>query len=385
MRYRITCLTPTLIGDGSKLSPIDYMVWKDQVNILDQRRIFKLLAKGPRLEGYLAQLRKAEKLDFASWGGFAQNFAERRIPFEHPSLAAIWEKQRAESLFIPCFCAGPQGPYFPASALRGALHTGLLHARWSPSLWKTVQERLQANRTPSRAAESAEEAAMGPSGYNLMRRFAIADSRPVSPNVMKIYLLRTASLASRGGGVELTWKSNGRGSLEHARMAESAAQFCEMAQPGTVFEGTWFERRYLTNASCSKILRWSNPPDAHALLQAANLHSERLLASHRKFAEAARLTKLAQNLVGLEARLAECRAAGTACLLQVGWGAGFLSKSAVPDAEQEQHHRILRQIANYSRAGQAGLPFPKTRRVVLLNDTPAALPGWVQLELEQAS
>ncbi len=82
MNYRVMCLTPTLVGDGQKLSPIDYMVWRDHVNVLDQRRIFKLLAKGPRLEGYLAQLKKADRLDFASWGGFAQNFAGRRIPFE---------------------------------------------------------------------------------------------------------------------------------------------------------------------------------------------------------------------------------------------------------------------------------------------------------------
>ena len=40
MKYRVVCKTPTLVGDGHKLSPIDYMVWKDQVNVLDQTRIF---------------------------------------------------------------------------------------------------------------------------------------------------------------------------------------------------------------------------------------------------------------------------------------------------------------------------------------------------------
>jgi len=43
MKYRVTVLTPTLVGDGTKLSPIDYMVWRDQVNVLDQTRIFRLL------------------------------------------------------------------------------------------------------------------------------------------------------------------------------------------------------------------------------------------------------------------------------------------------------------------------------------------------------
>ena len=89
MNYRVTVLTPTLVGDGSKLSPIDYMVWRDQVNVLDQTRIFRLLSKGPRLEGYLTQLRKATKLDFASWGGFAQNYAGRRIPFEDAALRLL--------------------------------------------------------------------------------------------------------------------------------------------------------------------------------------------------------------------------------------------------------------------------------------------------------
>jgi hypothetical protein len=109
MRYRLTCLTPLLVGDGRKLSPIDYMVWKDQVNVLDQWRIFRLLAKGPRLDGYLSQLKRADKLDFASWGGFAQNFAGRRIPFESPAYSAYWNRASGESLHIPTFATGASG------------------------------------------------------------------------------------------------------------------------------------------------------------------------------------------------------------------------------------------------------------------------------------
>ena len=51
MKYKITALTPLLVGGGQELAPIDYMVWKDQVNVLDQPRIFKLLSRGPRLDG----------------------------------------------------------------------------------------------------------------------------------------------------------------------------------------------------------------------------------------------------------------------------------------------------------------------------------------------
>ena len=61
MKYRVTVLTPTLVGNGDKLSPIDYMVWRDQVNVLDQTRIFKLLSKGPRLEGYLDPVAQSDE------------------------------------------------------------------------------------------------------------------------------------------------------------------------------------------------------------------------------------------------------------------------------------------------------------------------------------
>src|SRR5215472_13825080 len=128
MKYRITCLTPTLVGDGQKLAPIDYMVWRDHVNVLDQRRIFKLLAKGPRLDGYLSQLKRADKLDFASWGGFAQNFADRRIPFEAPAYSAFWNRASGDPLNIPTFAASASGPYLPGAAIKGALRTGMLFA-----------------------------------------------------------------------------------------------------------------------------------------------------------------------------------------------------------------------------------------------------------------
>ena len=142
MRYRITCLTPTLIGDGQKLAPIDYMVWKDHVNVLDQRRIFKLLSKGPRLDGYLAQLKKAERLDFAAWGGFAQNFAGRRIPFENVRAMTHWEKAQPENLFIPTFAVSPAGPYIPGTAIKGALRTGAVADRWTEGSMRDLSERL---------------------------------------------------------------------------------------------------------------------------------------------------------------------------------------------------------------------------------------------------
>ena len=125
------------------------MVWKDQVNVLDQPRIFKLLARGPRLDGYLTQLRRADKLDFASWGGFAQNFSQRRIPFEHSSSTGFWDKTPAESLFIPTFASNYQGAYLPGSALKGALRTGLVSRAGRLRRSRNWRRRSRVNACPA--------------------------------------------------------------------------------------------------------------------------------------------------------------------------------------------------------------------------------------------
>src|SRR6201996_9510279 len=232
MKYEVTAVTPLLVGDGRELSPIDYMVWKDQVNVLDQARIFKLLARGPRLESYLTQLRKATKLDFASWGGFAQNFSQRRIPFDYAEATAVWNAAPSESLFIPTFAASYRGAYLPASAIKGALRTGLVFARWSAATIDRIAASLEGDRLPRRVADAAESSA----GASQMKILAAADSRPVPGTAFKVFLTRVASLDTRQPDrPQLVWKVAGRGSVPSQRVAEATPLFAEMASPGTVF------------------------------------------------------------------------------------------------------------------------------------------------------
>jgi CRISPR-associated protein Csm5 len=364
MKYRITCLTPTLVGNGQRLSPIDYMVWRDQVNILNQNRIFRLLAKGPRLEGYLAQLRKSEKLDFASWGGFAQNFAGRRIPFEHASSTQFWNSSRAENLFIPTFATGPQGKLIPGTAIKGALRTGLVHARIGERQIKDAASRADDYRALRRAGPVAEDAALGTSGQAMMRSVAPADSDGVPENSFRIYLLRTSTLEAAGGGrYQLAWKTAPRGAVRKAD--DSTPSFAEMAVPGVSFEGGWQERGVTHDA----------------LLRAANDYSAQALTLHRRYAEATGLTGLEAAIGGLEQHIATARRTANSCVLPLGWGGGFLSKAAFLDTNDDSYRQVLRQVALYSRAIESRLPFPKTRRIVFLDNRPASLPGWVLFEL----
>ncbi len=340
MTYRITCLTPTLVGDGSRLSPVDYMVWKDQLNILDQRRIFRMLAKGPRLDSYLVQIRRAERLRFAEWGGYAQNYAGRRVPLEHPSIAEILDRARPDTLHIPTFAASCNGVFLPGSAVRGAFRTALAFSRWRErgveKVMAAAGERISGDRVPRRLAQTAD---------NLEPRLGFGDGACASAD-LKIYYLRTARVQNT-----LTWK-------------ETVPSFAEMAAPGVAFEGHVRETG-----------------DSASLISAANAWSTALLDLHLAYARQGQLSALAASLEGLRFKAATLEP--DACLLSIGWGAGFLGKTAALDTSGEAYRKILRAMPFYSRAIQTGLPFPKTRRIVHLDQKPAALPGWILFQLRR--
>ena len=364
MRYRLTCLSPTLVGDGQKLSPIDYMVWKDHVNVLDQRRIFRLLSKGPRLDGYLAQIEKAERLDFASWGGFAQNFAGRRIPFEHASSIAAWERAQAPQLFIPTFVSNHLGPYLPATTIKGALRTGVVFGRWSDDTLRDVANRME-DRAPRNPAQRAEDSALGTS-KNPMRAVSAGDSAAISHSGMKVFLLRVSTLVAKGqGNFELGWKSL-RGSTDSRRIEESTPAFAEMTPAGTVFEGSWSEKSL---------------EDRDRIFAAANRYAASQLSRHMDYAASTGLTTLHANLSRLRERLNEASAQQNSCILSLGWGGGLLSKVAVEDTGNTDYRRVVRQYPYYQKAVQTGMPFPKTRRIIFEGGQPASLPGWVLLEI----
>ena len=380
MRYRLTCLTPLLVGDGRKLSPIDYMVWKDHVNVLDQWRIFRLLAKGPRLEGYLNQLKTAEKLDFASWGGFAQNFAGRRIPFESVAYSAYWNRAAGESLHIPTFAAGASGPYLPAAAIKGALRTGMVFANWRDGMLQSTLARVKGERLPRRPAEGVEESALGPAGTNKMRLLGAGDSAPIATGQFKIYLLRTSTLQPRGPNFALGWKQSPRGAVDGARPEDSTPAFAEMATPGTSFEGAWDERTFFLQPEVRRSMRWPESFDRARIFESVNIYAQGLLSLQRQYASWAGLGLLDRSLDELEQKLASSREKGS-CLLSLGWGGGLPAKSAWLDTTNADYRQILEQFQFYNRALATNLPFPKTRRIVFLNNKPATLPGWAELEV----
>jgi len=226
---------------------------------------------------------------------------------------------------------------------------------------------------------------LGRPSADALKVFSIADSSTAPISSLKIYMLRTAVLAQgqpgAGGRNSLAWKQSPRGSVDTRRLEESTPVFAEMAEPGTVFEGIWNENQFFRRQEIAQALRWHRPLDTASVLTAANEFAAQVLGLHRSFAEAARLDAVYQSVQSLLVQTEESRQSGTSCIVPIGWGGGFLSKSACPRTDEENYRRILANLPYYAKAIRSGLPFPKTRRIVFLNDKPAALPGWAMLEI----
>jgi CRISPR-associated protein Csm5 len=153
-----------------------------------------------------------------------------------------------------------------------------------------------------------------------------------------------------------------------------------MAPTGFTFEVAWQEKTFFTQPEIRRAIRWQESFDRGRIFEAANDYAARLLAAHKQYAAWTGLDLLGRQIDELEQRLAVARQAGQ-CLLSLGWGGGLLSKSAWLDTGDATYRQILQQVSVYGKALSSNLPFPKTRRIVFLNNKPASLPGWALLEV----
>ena len=324
---------------------------------------------------------EGRELDFASWGGFAQNYAGRRIPFEHASSTQYWERTHAEHLFIPTFSKGPSGPYLPGTAIKGAFRTGVVHGRITDRIVTELGTRVESEgRMPRRPAISMEESALGNSGSDPLRVVSAFDSKTVPASTFKIYLLRTSTLESRGPGkFELAWKQIPRGNVKRAE--DATPVFAEMAEPGSVFEGEWHQNAFLSQPEIGKALRRRASVDSGAMFELVNAYTEQLLKIQRQYAEWTGQALLKSTVEQLEARLdGDSRGQARVCAA-ARMGRGIFIEGCDPEHARRDVSRILRQVGLYARAIQSGLPFPKTRRIVFVGNQPASIPGFVHLEV----
>ncbi len=127
-------------------------------------------------------------------------------------------------------------------------------------------------------------------------------------------------------------------------MSDATPLFAEMATPGTSFTGTWQERSFLENQEIARALGWRSVPSPKMIVDAANDFAEAQIEAQGRYAETAGLSGIVNTVSRLREELAKAREASLSCLLCLGWGGGFVSKSAYLETEQDSFRKILRTV-----------------------------------------
>ena len=118
------------------------------------------------------------------------------------------------------------------------------------------------------------------------------------------------------------------------------------------------------------------------IVDAANDYAEAQIEAQQRYAETAGLSGILNTAGRLREELANARAAPLSCLVCLGWGGGFLSKSGYLGTEQDSFRKILRTVPALNRGLREGAMFPKTRRVVFKGGQPASLAGWALAQFD---
>ena len=202
------------------------------------------------------------------------------------------------------------------------------------------------------------------------------DSAPVPNSQFKVFLTRVATMVPKGAAVEAGWKIAQRGTAP--RPEQSTPLFVEMALPGTRFDRRLVGECLPESPEIARLMHWRSRHGQSEIPAAANGFARHLLGIQKRYAEVLKLARVAESVAELERELAAAESQN-ACLVNLGWGGGLLSKSRYRIPPTRNIESIVRVLPFYERAIRAGMPFPKTRKIVFLDSEPGTVPagpGW---------
>jgi len=355
----VELLSPLHIGTGTELLldydivPHDGHTYRVDEEALLAHALLSAEAQGAAAVNRLLAGRPAAELLVAADFGDPHSPLFRYVlpgtPFTTTPGAKVWEQIKDVHDRL----------YLPGSSLKGALRTVLAWGLYTTQQRKPDLARLGRSRSWAAQALGRDLFGMDPN-HDWLRALHVEDSQPREPAGR--LALRTVQVYPAGLPID-----------------------AEVVEPGTVFHLTITVDEYGFQQQVARQLGWQGK--RHWLEQLVKLgrsHAmERLgqeIAYHQKNGPPAALA-FGQRLQELSQTLAPDE-----FLLQIGWGAGWESKTLGSDLIRQDDRAFERLLSQYrmtkERNRQPGDPFPKSRHLVLRDGWPTEPLGWVRVRLE---
>ena len=359
----VSLLTPLHIGNGRELlHEYDYAIhngktWRiDEAALLDAQDV-----QDPRLAEQLARTKPAQLLtqvDFTSDSPYFR-YVLGGTPRSNAEGAVL--REQIKDPF--------DKPYLPGSSLKGALRTALAWYAWD--MIKLRPEIRRVGRNPKFAAQDFEHDLFGQNpNHDLLRALHVSDSAAIETDSLMIV---NARVLNRGGGV---------GSPIELEALRPDTKFRLTIKLDRALFSDWARRSGLELAGGKSLAN---------LAQVAQAHSTQRVQSEVKWFSDIRG---AQRLAQFYQQLSQARLGKSMCLLQLGWGAGWESKTfgSRLQADQPFMERLVNDYRMARGQRREGDPFPKSRRMVVayhrttdgrVAEVPGSPLGWVLMEMKE--
>ncbi|MGC9400670.1 MAG: type III-A CRISPR-associated RAMP protein Csm5 [Anaerolineae bacterium] len=357
---KATLLTPLHIGSGTDLlHEYDYAIYRGKTWRLNEDALLAAQeVSDPALADRLARTPPAQILQPADFQAESNLF---RYVIRGTPRSKAEGAQVKEQLKDPY-----DRPYLPGTSLKGALRTALAWVLWEEKQLKPDRRKLK--RWAKFAGQNYEQDIFGRDpNHDLLRALQVSDSEPVSSDRLMLVNARVI----------------------HRNAHLAAPVEMEAVKPDTVFKLTlkvdtalfsaWAGRQRLQGG------KWLT--QLPTLVQRHTAH--RLHEEVRWFAQVSN----AQPIHRFLHQLQQMTLPPNMCLLQVGWGTGWLDKTFGSHLQSDTafFEGLIDDYRLTRGKRRRGDPFPKSRRVLVqvrrgpggqIVERPIASIGWLLLEME---
>lgn len=362
--YQVTLstLTPIHIGDGVELAQdFDFSVFQGRTYRLNEDTI--LAAK-------IEQMRPDAQGHYSPPGRL---LAERdyQVGKYFRYILAGFPRSRRTDARLRSFIKDPfDRPYIPGSSLKGAFRTALA---WTA--WKEINPRLERNaigNNKSWAGQPLERKIFGRDpNHDLLRALQVSDFCGLDQPAQGLRIINAQVLTRRSKGSPIELEALAGDIVLHGTIKIDESLFSSQAEPE---------------------LRFGNrKPWLDELPRRLQMHSAARIKRLLNWYETAENTL---EITRFYRQLSQVNLPPNQALLQIGWGAGWDSKTFWTHLQSDSQlfEQLVREFRLH-KAGRntpprkAGDPFPRSKRAVMRvkdgSETPVAPLGWVLIELKK--
>ena len=361
-------LTPVQAGSGANLAKnIDYMDSAGKVFVVDQERTFDAIAAGDSLlDSELSSVRLDDLVKLAG----------RRFGYALPPLSG--QNHVPEREFREHVKDAFLQPYIPGTALKGAIRTVLfasIYKNFPESSYKDDLPKQSPRVSAKMAAKKLTDNLFGKyPNHDLMRALHVGDA-VFGQNDLRLADIRWMNLTGKMEPYKARWRDMPT-RISKDRWQEAVGLHAEtLALKSLATVTLQWDGFLLSNLAWHSSNPIPNviPKGFDELRERLNAHATRRLQDEMAFYQQYGQTKPMEECKRLLALIDQ---EPQAAYLQLSWGSGW--RGMTGDWMREPTTATMRSLYPEMR-GRDGMPFPKTRRLAVYENSPCLPLGWIRL------